>query len=412
MAKVLEKLYYLSVFLILLPSISLQPFFSTVHNVGGYISLFLFLILIIKLYGNKAKLNIDNKMLILFLIFFLSQSLSILSANNISSFFNAYRTLVFSGIFFILSAYFINNLSDVEKIVKIIFLVTLVNISFQFFILLYPNVLISFGQIFLNKDYLSSINIDVSRGRISIASYDEILMPIMLFYWIKNRNRKFLLPFFIFIPIFSFLSGFRTKVLMLFFALMSSFLIFIKNTRNYFIFFLIIPVIFYFLYNAQEYNVIDRLLLQNQVDVSTITSRMDRWGEALDMGLSSPIIGVGLGNYYDYLPPSSQKSYSKNSYVKEEFNAGAIDPHDIFFSTFAETGAFGISTFVLLLCYFAVKDLEILRRKKYDLTKAFIISFWTLFMFSVFNPSVSITYLSLFWLLRVMVYKSSNLPRL
>jgi O-antigen ligase len=129
------------------------------------------------------------------------------------------------------------------------------------------------------------------------------------------------------------------------------------------------------------------------------------------MGLSSPLIGVGLGNYYDNLPSEDQKSYSANPLETALFNAASTDPHNIFFRTFAETGGVGLSAFILLLLYFLKNDLYLLKERE-DLSKALIISFWTLFIFSVLNPSLNIGYLSLFWLLRVMVDKSSSLGRL
>jgi O-antigen ligase len=112
-----------------------------------------------------------------------------------------------------------------------------------------------------------------------------------------------------------------------------------------------------------------------------------------------------LGNYYDYLPSNKQQSISQNKMAKQEYDVAANDPHNVFFSTFAETGIFGLSTFIFILLYFLKKDLIIFRNKTDGLDKAFIISFWTLFIYSLANPSSSITYMSLFWLTRLVIYK-------
>ncbi len=197
---------------------------------------------------------------------------------------------------------------------------------------------------------------------------------------------------------------------MLGFALAGSILIFKNNIKKYFIFLLIVPIVFYLLYSVQGYTVLDRFLLQNQSDISTVTSRIQRWEMAFEMGLSSPVIGVGLGNYYDYLPLQYQKSYSGYSFIREEYNAAATDTHDIFFQIFAETGILGLGTFVALLFYFIKKDFRLLRQNNAELSKALVVSFWTLFIYSLFNPSLTtITYPSLFWLLRVIIEKSVSL---
>lgn len=410
MNKALDKLYYLSIFFILLPSISGGPFFSTIHSIGGYISAFLITAVIYKLYRNNASLKIDNKILILFLTFFASQSMSVFSAENISSFISTYKEIVFSGFFFILSIYFINDSKSIKNVILVLFAVAAINIFFQIFILLFPNYFVSFGQTFINPSYLSSVSFNLVRGRVSIAAYDEIMIPIILYYWIRSKNRKILLPLGILISIFSFLSEFRTKIIMLGFALAGSILIFKNNIKKYFIFLLIVPIVFYLLYSIQGYTVLDRFLLQNQTDISTVTSRIQRWEMAFEMGLSSPLIGVGLGNYYDYLPLQYQKSYSGYSFIREEYNAAATDTHDIFFQTFAETGILGLGTFVALLLYFVKKDFRLLRHNNAELSKALVISFWTLFIYSLFNPSLTtITYPSLFWLLRVIIEKSVSL---
>ena len=401
-----RKLYYLSIFLLLIPSISF-PFFSSAHTLGGYILLILFFFLAPKIFL-KGKINIDKKLAVIFLLFFISQSISVIGALNISAFISSFIDLIFSAVLIFLSFYFINSRKDLDNVIKVLVLMGIVNIIFQTFILLFPDSFYYLGQLLINKDYLSSVSADISRGRIAVADYNEILIPIIAYFWIKNEKKIYLLPFFFLISVFSFLSNFRTKVLMLFFASVFSVLFLFKDRKKYLVFVLIVPVIFYLLYISQDYSVVNRLLLENRADVATITGRFDRWSMAFDMGLSSPLIGVGLGNYYDYLPPQFQKSYSSNSLAREEFNSAATDPHNIFFREFAETGVLGLSAFILLFLFFAKQDFYTLKTKNL-FSKSLIISFWTLFIFSVFNPTGVISYSALFWVLRVLISRSINL---
>ncbi|OGH16139.1 MAG: hypothetical protein A3C30_02905 [Candidatus Levybacteria bacterium RIFCSPHIGHO2_02_FULL_40_18] len=86
----------------------------------------------------------------------------------------------------------------------------------------------------------------------------------------------------------------------------------------------------------------------------------------------------------------------------------AKDPHNVFASTFAETGFLGLGSLVLLLLYFLQKDIGIMKSSN-DLSKTFVVSFWTLFVFALLNPSSSIIYQTLFWLLRALIEKSPKL---
>lgn len=405
-----EKLYFASILLVILPSLSLSPFISNSHTLVGLIWGILMVYVFIK---NIKEKNVfyskKNLFILLFSIFFLSQSISVITAVNLDAFISAYIKIIFIAIFFVISIHFIKDNKSIKKIIKILFASSVVSILLQTIMFLNYNLFLYLGGLFLNKSYLELISLNIQRGRIYLETYDEVLIPIILYYWIANKNRKILLFFVFMIPVISFFSLFRTKIIMLLFSIISSTLIFLKKIKSYYLVLLIIGLSLISLYlvlsNFQYYTVVDRLTLQNQSDRETISSRIERWGFALDMGISSPAFGVGLGNYYDYLPPNKQKSISPYQIVNQAFDVASKDPHNVFFSTFAETGVFGISTFVLLLCYFAAKDLEVLRRKKYGLTKAFIVSFWSLFIYSVFNPSSSITYQSLFWLLRVVLYK-------
>lgn len=416
MTSFFDKLYSTSILLVILPSLSLSPFFSNSHTLVGLIWGILFIYVLIKIIkGQKKNIFKEKSFALLFLIFFISQSASIITTVNLGTFMSAYIKNIFVAIFFIISIYFIRDNKGIKKIVKILFASSVVSILFQVIMFLNYSLFLYFGGLFLNKNYLELISLNIQRGRIYLESYDEVLIPIILYYWMAKKNRKFLFFFVVLIPIISFLSLFRTKIIMFLFSIIGSVLIFLKRIRNYYAILLVIGVVLLFSYailsNIQNYTVLDRFTLQYKSDQNTISGRIERWGFALDMGISSPLFGVGLGNYYDYLPPGKQKSITPYQMVNQAFDFASKDPHNVFFSTFAETGVFGIGAFILLLLYFVKSDLALLKKREDGLSKAFIISFWTLFIFSLANPSQSITYQSLFWLLRVILYKLSLLEK-
>ena len=53
-------------------------------------------------------------------------------------------------------------------------------------------------------------------------------------------------------------------------------------------------------------SVLTRFLFEEE-ETKTITSRVSYWKDALEIGLRSPFVGVGLGNYFDNLSTSSKK---------------------------------------------------------------------------------------------------------
>jgi len=77
--------------------------------------------------------------------------------------------------------------------------------------------------------------------------------------------------------------------------------------------------------------------------------------------------------------------------------------HNLLVTTLAETGILGFLAIILLLLNFLSKDLYNLFKEKSDLKNAVIISFWTLMLFSLFNPHMIIRFYVLFWLYRIII---------
>ncbi len=409
MKKFLEGLFYLSILLVILPSFKAISLFPSSHALAGLMWAALFIFVLYKSFKEKLDLISHNSLFKYFFIFFVFQSLSVINVVNFGSFLSTFEKIFFSGILVFISSYFIKDLKSINKIIFVLFLASAINLLLQVLMFFNYQLFLYFGGIFLNKSYLDLISVNIQRGRVYLESYDEMLIPLILYFWMQNKNRKFLIWFAFLIPIISFISLFRTKIIMLAFALLGSMILFLREIKRYYLIPIGISVIifslYWFLSSLQFYTVFDRLTLQYSSDQGTIASRIERWGFALDMGISSPAFGVGLGNYYDYLPSNKQQSISTYQLANQEYDIAAQDPHNVFFSTFAETGTLGLGTFTLLLLYFIKVDFEVLKNKKNGLGKAFVISFWTLFLYSLANPSSSITYQSLFWLTRVAIYK-------
>lgn len=412
MSKFLEKGYYLSIFLIMLPPISLFLPFLNIHSIAKLIWLFLFASIVWQRYrGQKSKeVKIDKTLMALFLIFFLSQSISIIPAFNISAFLGRYEDFLFSCVFFIVSIFFIDSRQVVKKIILILLTATFINIIFEFLIFFYPSFFLNFGSLFLHQQYLELIAINLGRKRIYLEAYSEAVIPIVAYFLIREKKQKVSLPLVFLVSLFSFLSNFRTRFLMLVFALTTSFLTLVGKQKRYLFLLITIPLFLGVLYlplmQTTGFTVVERLFLEDKrEDVLTVTGRLERWKKATEIGLSSPLFGVGLGNYYDYLDLSAKKRFSIFKEVAREFELASSHPHNIFFATFSETGFFGLLSLMALIFYFIRKDIKILAGKNY-LSKSFALGFWTLFIYAVFNPGVTTVYQSLFWLFRVLEERS------
>lgn len=154
----------------------------------------------------------------------------------------------------------------------------------------------------------------------------------------------------------------------------------------------------YFSVKIIGYNVIDRVLFPEESDVQTIYARFDYWNKAIEMGRSS-LFGVGLGNYYDNLP---RIGLSNNSLFREENSVVIDDPHNMLFSTFSNSGIFGVISLILLLFYFFFQDV-FLYKKNNNLINSLILAFWGEVIFLMFNPLNNYPYLILFWFTRAAI---------
>jgi len=411
--KLIDKGYFLSIFLIGLPPVFFLFSYINTHSIAKLIWLFSFLILGFKSYQKGIKLDISKTFLLLFLFYFITHSLSIIPAVNGGAFLEGYEDFFFSSIFFILSAFVIKGAKDIKKILVIFFIVAFMNAGFQTVIYFYPHLFTGLGGIFLHEGYLELILINIQRQRLYMEIYDETLIPIIFYFLTKRKNREVLTPLFLLIGFFSFVSNFRTRFLMLVMALAGSVIVFLKEIKKYFLVLFAVGFLFFSLYSillqSTGFTVIQRVFLEDEYeDVSTVSSRINRWKKSVEIGLSSPLLGVGLGNYYDYLDSSMKQTISLFGHQEKEFEIAAHDPHNILFKTFAETGILGLMSLIMLLMYFLRKDFNVLKSDN-NLSKAFVVSFWILFSHALFNPTATTKYQVLFWLFRILIEKASSI---
>lgn len=417
MPRLLEILFYLSILLCSLPTFFLVNTSLNSINLTVFLWIILFSYIALQAVINKKNLKTDKPLIIFFLIFFLCQSLSIINTHNLDAFLASYKDLISTSIFFMISIFVIQTKKNIYEIIFVLLIGLIINFLFQILILLNLSLFISLTERFLYPPYFELILANIDRGRIFLTNYDEALIPIIFYLIFTGKDlRKNILGVIsiTLIVLFSLIVGFRTKILMSISALLGSLFIFKDNlgkdnfNKVIMVVMFIVISTYILLINIPFLHIqtgLERFIsVESNQELST--GRTYYWFFAYNMGVSSPLTGVGLGNYYDNLPNHTKQSIFVIKSEEIRNKAAIYDPHNIFFRILAETGFTGLISFLTLLIYFAINDIKILFNKN-DLSKTFCVSFWTLFVFSLFNPSTSITYMMFFWLFRAIIAKSN-----
>jgi O-antigen ligase len=273
---------------------------------------------------------------------------------------------------------------------------------------MFPSVIFPFLSFVFNEKYLQFFNFQYGRNRFFGDSLDEAFIPLIIWTLIKEKafiKRILLLLLMIGVIFITFISNWRTKIIILLFSLFVSTIMYYKYIKKYLLLLMLGVLLTIFtssnfsLYTVKT-DIIDRFLFNNEIEKKIISNRINYWKEAIEMGLSSPITGVGLGNYYDNLP---KKSKQANKIISSNLIT-IDDPHNLFVSTFASTGFLGLISLTLLLGYFFITDAGIFKKKQ-SILQTFIIIFWGLFIFGLFNPWMYFSYLMPFWLIRGFIEK-------
>jgi len=361
-------------------------------------------------YKGKYNLSRQSKMLLyLFLAYLAFQSFSIVSASNVTGFLQRYKDVVFPGM--LLFAFLAVGIKR-ESVVKIFLAAGIINFAYQMAMFFLPHFFRTWAGEIVYSGHLELVLINLERGRLFIETYDEIAIPFIfvLFAQEKDNKRRLLLTLlFLAIALPSFLSNFRSRVLILGLAFIASFLLLTGRKLaeklgllGAFVVFGAIAVVISNTFFG--FSIVDRFALKDpQEDVKTLEGRVKNIGVSVDMGLAAPLTGVGLGNYFDNLPTSKKISISLFNWVRREAEIASTNPHNIFLQTLSETGIVSLIFTVGLLLYFAYLDFRTLIGTKDKLRLAYIISFWALFSYSIFNPTTTLGYNSLFWLLRGLI---------
>jgi len=362
--------------------------------------------------------GLEEKLIILF---FLSQSLSIIEVTDLSIYLNRYSKIVIGLVLYIVIKYSLKIVS-IQKL-RILIINTLlygsfITIFFQFLLFLYPSFILklSDGILLNNLHEIITANIDISN-KLHDNSYVEIIVPLLIYKFFsgeKNFIKKILpLIMVLLLGFVSFASNFRYRILSYLVSLGSA-QYFIghkkKQVVSSLLLLLSIGVVLLsansFLRDTFNFTVIDRFLLEEEGrDYSPIQWRLEMYRESIFMA-QSHITGVGLGGFFNALPENQIKLTTLYG-GREKIALGALTsgPHNIFFQYLGETGIIGLILFVILMLFWTLKDFKVMMSNKKNMLekKALTISFWTLMIIVQFFPAINLSFYTLFFLLRSLL---------
>lgn len=432
MIRLLKFIYkhFLVIFFIFLFLIKLAPFYFlpiesklfVSHTLAKAGVVGLLGVLLIFDFKKILKVINDNQALFTLLaLFFLGQTLSVLAAEDVFLFWKGYHNIIASLIIFLITFYFFRNRRNFEKLNRFILVSGFILVGIELLFVALADKVLPFLSLVLQQEVFDAYLTNIERGRYSMDMNIELFLPFFLYALLNFKKDKKLgkasLIFSVFLIGITFFSNFRTRVVNLLFALFASIVIFFKKQKDFFSSknlkkllplgaLLTLPVVAAIVLSSAVYsfNILDRFALKDESeDVGTLAFRINAARKSIELFKSSPLFGVGLGNYSIYSGEKVQFEFHLlNQRNRLTYQAlGSYSPHNVLFNVLAESGAFGIVTFGALLVYFFWRDIaHINRGRTVSWPMVYVVSFWTMFVFMLFNPAHSIFVVGWFWMLR------------
>jgi len=392
--------FCIAIFLFRIPSVYLFPLVKAdllTTQVLARIVIFiisLYLVLIKKVTPKKTLT------LILVLLYFVSQSLSVLAAINVSSFLSQYKDVVIG----MLAFYCFNHFQNKHRaIYPWLIIPVFINLFYQYLLIFVPSSIKILEQLVYQK-YWGLVIQKLDRGQVYLETFDEAFVPFLIFqsYNTQTWQKTAGILTTVLITFFSFISNIRTRILLILVSILGTVLV--RLNRGLIIFSLLSLIGVAVTVNMlslrlQQFSFFDRITLQNEAeDVSTLTSRRDQVYQSFEMGQKS-ITGVGLGNYYDNLFLAFKRPPKSMSWQNVAETKAVMFVHNVIGSVYAETGIIGLACYLIMLAAFLRDDFEVWKQGK-SYKVSLIVCFWTLFTFGMLNPPISGSYQFLFWGIR------------
>lgn len=317
----------------------------------------------------QTNLYYGSLMDVLVIVFYIANLVSLLNAPRTQDM-TPFR-LLSSGILI----YFSLRLWEPDQNQKIFFihclgLLTVIIASVSILQGLFPSLLNSVAERYFGGRSAYGLDLEFERGR--LLHWGSIILTFP-FYWVSilllkpiNSFKKYayILLGTSMVLLAFIMSNFRWTVMVfliisILFAKVLYYFNFLSKKSIVRIILLSLIVTFVGLYLAKSllgYNLVERFLLVNKVrDIDDTLGRTMLFNQALNVFFSSPLIGVGTGNYYSLVSPFQHLSYFS---IFDQFKLLLVPvaSHNELLTILAETGVMGFLSWLLIM-YVAVKKM-------------------------------------------------------
>lgn len=409
-----------------LPPFYLVPFirsaFLTSHSMSRviFVSLVMGLVLLLA-YGKEKsfakRIEKSRGVIVLIFLWFLALSLGIIYTENLLEFLMRYKEVFGSVLLFFLGLKYGDKLKTIMKVVIIAFVISVV---YQAIIFLYPVLFRNIISMLFYDKHAGLVSDNTFRGRIYIETYDEAMLPLML-WWIGNGMRKnvtWLQAVLIVVTgFFSFVSNFRSRLAMFIVSVVGYGLSKLKSLGEWkgklkpFLIMgglLVLTVVVTDTVGRETvgFGFLDRVAFTDKrEDIDSLVFRGEQMITSLELAQKNDFFGVGLGNYYQHLPFAMYSYRYSISGVRSNFKSAAEYVHSIVGTFFTEGGIWSGVLFLGLLYKFGKDDLKVIQYKR-ERGKMAVVAFWSLFLYTLLNPFVPFVLQGLFWFLRgILAYE-------
>jgi O-antigen ligase len=396
-------------FLIGLFLLNLPPFKFSILNIQsifGLINVFIFINILLVNKNRKLLINkIKKRKLEIYLLtgLFAIISFSIVQTLDVSLFLNKYASILISLLMYVNITFFDTKIS--KYIYAIISVWIIINLANELFLFLNPNLyLSSLSNFLIDKEYLL-VRDEILRNRLTISTYVEIFLPILFWqYFNTNKNKPLLLGQIILINILALYSGWRIRGIICLISLIQVILLYFQRTKKteYSLKLLtfIVPFLIFFLLNKNfiiNSPTLNRIFYENQDAISSDETRTHVYGQSLDIFISNPLFGVGLGNNYIYRQNSQfspDKNQNSSKLVRE---AGS---HNFYIDLLLDVGIFGFIIFFSLLALWLYEDkINIKNNNKFP----FVLACYLILFYALFHSIGGYRFFSILFLLRIII---------
>jgi len=373
------------------------PFFGpkATHGIAKGFSLILFFLMIVDKERKKYLIKDNLPMLVFLTSFFISAAFSLdIGASLLHLWYPFMATLIF----------LVFSKVKLEKSHLYLFLLLSISFIFLTFTFSFFSIIFRYSidniyyLIFLDHRLVFALEEIRRYGKyVSIGPY-ILLFPVTATFLVQKKvsfNKKILSYLMIMVTVLTaVISNNRIDVLVV--SIHFLFFGFLLSKRNFIL--LIVPVIFisYFgLLVTQTYfgfNLEERILRpQKERDIETVDMRYTYWQTALNNFRHFPLFGTG-GNTYNSVSDFPIRRYYSDGGSQYTFKIDhGIGVHNLFIERLADTGIFGLGSFVFILFVFGKQDFVYLTKlfykkrsresfKKYLL---FSLSSWTWILFGI-----------------------------